>query len=237
VNNIWIPKSPDAVVRIVDLDDGRYGLHFIQPFGPTLNGRPRLPISMLKGQGGMIAVHLEYTCGVGALWPHAESNWADGGSIGSHWEAEVDASMVPPITGVEDYSLPQQFGDRCKEYKSIHAVGNSIFRQWITKPDHNIVRRSNMEEGTIEATRSGCALSLRTLPTWLKIVDQSIKEQSVNCKGCALILGSGIWDLVYGKEPNMESHLVAVEQYIKRVRVMAPLADIYWKSITAVHKY
>merc|ERR1719491_2033126 len=68
VNNYWIPKSPDAVARIVDLDDGRYEFHFFQPLGPTLKGGPfrggpRLPISMLKGHGGTIAVHLEFTCG------------------------------------------------------------------------------------------------------------------------------------------------------------------------------
>jgi len=234
VNNYWIPKSPDAVARIVDLDDGRYELHFFQPLGPTLKGGPRLPISMLKGHGGTIAVHLEFTCGVGALWPPAKSNWVDGGFINRHWEVEVDAFMVPTITGVEDRPLPQQFGDRFKRYKSIYSVGNSLMAGWIGIRDDS-PRRTNMEETTGKTTRPLVELSLQSLPKWMTILDRLIREESLNCKECALILGSGIWDLLYATEPNMKSHLEAVEKLIDAVRVMAPLADIYWKSITATH--
>ena len=56
----------DTVTHIVDLDDGKYEFHFVQPVRPTINGSC-LPISMVEGQGGKIDIHLDYACGVGAL--------------------------------------------------------------------------------------------------------------------------------------------------------------------------
>jgi len=223
--------SPDAVARIVDLDDGRYELHFVQPVGPTING-PRLPLSMVEGQGGKLDIHLEYTCGVGALWPPAKSNWVDGGSIYTNWEAEVDASMVPSIEMKEDRPMPQQFGYEWSRYKSIHSVGNSMIRTFVYGTN-GIRRQKNMGQGPNNAN----PLNLNTLPKWLRVIKKLDTEESVNSGDSALLLGSGMWDMLMGTDENMDNHLEAVEKYIRGIRIMAPLADIYWKSMTATHMY
>jgi len=229
--SIWNPSAPDAVARIVDLDDGRYELHFVQPQGPTING-PRLPISMLEGQGGKLDIHLEYTCSVGSLWPPAKANWVDGGHINSHWEAQLDASMVPSIEINEDRPMPQRFGYELKRYRTIHSVGNSMIRTFVLSPGA-LKRRTNIGVGP----NNPAPLNLDTLPTWLRIVAELHHEESMDSEDIALLLGSGMWDLVHGTDENMDNHLLAVELYINKIRLLVPRADIYWKSMTATHTF
>jgi len=231
--------SPDAVAHITDLDNGQYELLFVQPYVPVYSGSTwlnglRRHVIVVDEQAGKLEVSLDYTCGIGKLWPPAKNKWIDGGSINSHWEVEVNSSMVPSITMTKDRALPQQFGSNFGNYDAIYAVGDSLMRQFVNDEalgrDNPILRRSNFF-----INPHGVALNMKSLRGWAWQIDKLLKEHpDVNNGNSAIVLGSGVWDLALSDE-SIESHIEALGKYIKSVQHRAPLAHIYWKSMTGVH--
>jgi len=230
-------SSPDAVAHITDLDNGMYELQFVQPFVPLHTGTPettghRRSDSIVDLQAGKLEVNLDYTCGIGNLAPSTKRMWIKGGYINSHWEVAVKSSMVPSITMAEDRPLPQQFGSSFRNYDAIYGVGDSLMRQFVTNGGtvNPILRRSNLY-----MERNAMALNMKTLSDRMSFIDQMLQEHPELKNGnCAILLGSGIWDLVYSVE-SIESHIEAMGKYIEHVHNKAPSAHIYWKSMTSVH--
>jgi len=73
------------------------------------------------------------------------------------------------------------------------------------------------------------------LSAWMSDIDQMLQEHPELKNGyCAILLGSGIWDLSQSLE-SIESHIEATGKYIEQVRIKAPSAHIYWKSMTSVY--
>jgi len=217
-------QSPDAVAHIIDLEDGSYELHFVQPIGPNVNDKPR-PTSAFESEVGLLEINLEYTCGIGAFSPPSKSNWITGGYIQSHWEAVVESPMIPSITMAKDRPMPQEFGSKFRNYDGIYAVGNSLMRMWVMENRPNFYYSADYL----------FPLNMDTLAGWFTTIDTLLQEHP-EAKGgnCAIVLGSGVWDTVMG-EASMESHIEAMEKYIEGVKTRAPLADIYWKSMTGLH--
>jgi len=232
-------SSPDAVAHITDLDNGMYELHFVQPFVPMHTGTigttgHRRSDSIVDLQAGKLEVNLDYTCGIGYLAPATKLTWINSGYINSHWEVAVKSSMVPSITMAEDRPLPQQFGSKFRNYDAIYGVGDSLMTQFVTTggsvESSWSLRRSNFY---IEKNKG--PLDMKTLPAWMSFIDQMLQEHPELRNGnCAILLGSGIWDLVRATE-SIESHIEAMGKYIEQVHIKAPSAHIYWKSMTSVH--
>ena len=219
---------PDAVAHSKDLGDGVYELQFVQPLlpGPAISG------------DGTISVILQYTCGLGGLMPPTKAGWSTGGAVNRLWEAKVDASVVPPIVMARDRStVPEQFGFAFSNYKNAFSVGDSLMSQFIGGLyDDDHWRRSYMEVGI----HLGQSLSAETLEFFVGKVHDLLEGRDLHgSKGSnsALILGSGVWDLLDNNEkwqPNFDDHMEAVKQYIQAVQEMTG-AQIYWKSMTAMH--
>jgi len=218
-------QSPDAVAHIVDLEDGRYELHFVQPFGPNINDKPR-PTSAFESDIGLLEINLEYTCGIGALSPPTKSNWITGGYIQSHWEAVVDSSMIPSVTMAKDRQMPYRFGSWFSKYDGIYTVGNSLMRTFV----------EHMRSTMYYSAYYKHPLNMDTLDGWFTTIDTLLREHPEAEEGnCAIVLGSGVWDMGWAEWASLESHIEAMEKYIDGVKARAPLADIYWKSMTGLH--
>jgi len=240
-NQTNVGSSPDAVAHITDLHNGMYELHFVQPFVPIYSGivetqgaQRSLHVDL---QGGKLEVNLDYTCGIGGLWPPAKDNWFYGGTIDSHWEIAVDSLMVPSITMLKDRQLPQNFRI-FNQYDNIYGVGDSLMRQFV-RDETDGVNNANpiFRRRNFHVLNIGQPLNMVTLPSWLRSIDGLLQEHPDAYHGnfaSAFVLGSGVWDLANSKE-TIESHIEAMGKYIDYVQKKAPLAPIYWKSMTDTH--
>ncbi|GFH61791.1 hypothetical protein CTEN210_18267 [Chaetoceros tenuissimus] len=234
---------PDAVVaHIKDLENGQYYLELVQPL---------LPVELEKLEndilpGGTFTVFLQYTCGLGSYMPPIKQSWDHGGAINSKWEAKIPDNFLPPIAMARDRPKPSSFGEEMASYRAIYGMGNSLMRQFMggyPGPDlMDTPRRENF--GNIvnvgPVLSSALPLSLSTVDKFIGIAKWLVQEQGIegdDGKDDAVIIGSGVWDLLANNEeeqPNFDDHLKAVRELIEAVQGLTS-AKVYWKSMTAVH--
>mmetsp|Transcript_17431 Transcript_17431/g.21292 ORF Transcript_17431/g.21292 Transcript_17431/m.21292 type:complete len:489 (-) Transcript_17431:122-1588(-) len=237
---------PDVVAHVKDLQNGQYMLELVQPFLP-------FEVERLEGDilpGGIFTVALQYTCGLGAYMPPTKKTWEHGGSINSSWKAQVPQGFLPPITMARNRPKPPSFGEEMASYKAIYAIGDSTMRMFMGGCYQDIdnmgtPRRENFGHIT-ESDKScsvagvGMAFTSSTLDKFIGIAKWLVQGQGIegdDGKDYALLLGSGVWDILDMNEkeqPNFDDHLKALKEFIGVVKSLTS-AKLYWKSMTAVH--
>jgi hypothetical protein len=207
-----------AIALMHDRKDGSYSLDF-----STTPMRPALPeIS----QVGTLTVHLQYTCGIGAMASPSKNAWRAGGTCRATWKKEnvtqppIREFSPPADIDFTPYDLVVSFGDSLMEAVMRDPGGGKYFR-------NNTSYKANIWQ----------YLSLRTRPKVQYRLNQW-HAQELNASNVALILGSSVWDIlemdnIQGTE--FQDHLEACRQFLEGVRKKYPHVDIFWKSPSAFH--
>lgn len=228
--------APDAVAHVKDLDNGRYILELVQPLLPF--EVERLESDILSG--GTFTVVLQYTCGLGSYMPPTKATWGHGGAINTKWYAKFPEGFLPPITMARDRPLPESFGKEMASYRAIYTIGDSLMHQFIGGTYQGEKMDTRRRDNLSYASMLGLPLKSSTLEIFVRKAKSLARDNGFEGnKGsdCALLLGSGVWDVLANNEdqqPNFDDHLEALRKYMLAVQEFTN-AKIYWKSMTGLH--
>jgi hypothetical protein len=210
-----------AIALVHDRNDGSYSLDF--------STTPMHPIQPKLFQVGTLTVHLQYTCGIGAMAQPSKHAWKTGGMCMATWQKKNVTK--PPI---REFSPPTDID--LSPYDLVISFGDSLME--------NMVRETGkggkfFRNNTAFKVNIWMALNLATLPKVLLRVDQ-FHAKELNSSNVALILGSSVWDIlvmdnIQGTE--FKDHLEACRQFLESVRKKYPHVDIFWKSPSASHTH
>ena len=210
-------ESFTSVAHIKDLDNGQYELNFVA-------SRYISPSEALIGTGN-ITIWLQYTCGIGSLWPPAKQNWQSSGLTNSTYEIHLDAS--PEI----NQPSPINSEKSLKTYDAVLALGDSIMVQMFCL---NLrMRRPNM----FFHENIGSVLKKETLRHYITWVRTRAMPALKSFKNSALVLNSGAWDLAKNndRQQSFNSHLQSLKKLVLSIRRMLPNVELIWRSTTALH--
>jgi hypothetical protein len=217
-SNITSPLA-SAIALMHDRQDGSYSLDF--------STTPMHPVLPELSQVGTLNVHLQYTCGIGAMAQPSKNAWRAGGTCRATWKKK-NVTQPPirefsPPTDIDfsPYDLVVSFGDSLMEMMVREsAKGGKYFR-------NNTSYKTNIWQ----------YLSLGTLPKVQFRLDQ-FHAQELNASNVALILGSSVWDILEMDNiqgTDFKDHLEACRQLLEGVRKKYPHVEIFWKSPSALH--
>jgi hypothetical protein len=207
-----------AVALMHDRKDGSYSLDF--------STTPMRPILPELSQIGTLTVHLQYTCGIGAMAQPSKNAWRAGGTCRATWKKHNVTQ--PPI---QVFSPPTDID--LSPYDLVVSFGDSLMEAVVREPGSGKYFRNN----TSYKANIWQYLSLGTLQKAKYRLDQ-FHAQELNASNVALLLGSSDWDImeidnIQGTE--FKDHLEACRQLLEWVRKKYPHVDIFWKSPSALH--
>mmetsp|Transcript_15167 Transcript_15167/g.21142 ORF Transcript_15167/g.21142 Transcript_15167/m.21142 type:complete len:504 (-) Transcript_15167:192-1703(-) len=253
-------KSPNAVARITDLQNGKYALTFRKSRAHLLKDE-EVPLKPLEGEG-TLAIHFAYTCGIGELEPPEKKNWYNGGNMMTKPETTFPQPKQGPhfVVEIEGYPMPTIYDPlptlppppELHGKQIIHQMGDSVmvpmnFVPW-EKEAPSWRTDLNSEVKQFRANLNMNALDGFIMPLLRERVERH-RALGIADEDAALITGSCIWDLAewnvtapgfYGKGGRVgffsyEEHALAMEKLITQLRTEFPKLDIYWKGCTVPH--
>jgi hypothetical protein len=199
-------------------------------YGPVVHPRNTNILGCGYGYGN-VTVHLEYTCGVGAMGQPLKDTWQSGGAIGVSWTRDNVTSpsyrfFAPPIdTGIDwsAYNLVVGFGDSIMEgFFKVRKVPEAL----------KILHRPNTT-----AFRGGASMELnnQTVDLQMDKLRRAVGSY-LNQTNVALVIGSSVWDLLSldTVDPDFKSHLAGARRFVQQLELEYPNMSLYWKSASAM---
>jgi hypothetical protein len=210
------------VAFVHDNVEGTYSLDF--------STTPMNPVS-LSGYGNL-TVHLQYTCGIGAMGQPLKDNWVTGATCGTTW---ILGNIPTPSYRI--FSPPTDAGIDFSPYSMVIGYGDSItqglFRYKSTNRDPRMhLYRQNTTDLTFGLP--GLELQTETVDDLVRTLHQWHGHQ-LNQSNVALVVGSAVWDLLSKDtvDPHFAIHLEGARQYVKRLQQEYPNVSLYWRSASA----
>lgn len=214
-----------------DYNDGSYGLHFSTT---PLNSTIIIPSSSSSVSGvGDVTVHLQYTCGIGAMGQPLKDAYNGGAHVGVQWTHQnvsmpSYATFIAPTSNTIDFS----------RYKVVVGFGDSIMQGLF----HDQLQEGR-EQGLYRphTTRLGkdpkMELHNETVTKLIRRLKMTMGHTLRRPNNVALVVGSASWDLLSPStvDPDFARHLVGVRKYITKLQTKYPHVDLYWRSATAFH--
>jgi hypothetical protein len=203
-----------------DNGEGTYSLDF-----------STIPMNPVKISGyGNLTVHLQYTCGIGAMGQPLKDTWVTGATCGTSWTLENITTpsyrVFSPPTNIDftPFSMVIGYGD---------SLTQGLFRYKSTRKDPRMhLYRPNTTDFTfglpgLELQKDTVDDLVEALVTW--------HGHQLNQSNVALVVGSAVWDLLSKDtvDPHFANHLVGARQYIKRLEHEYPNVQLYWRSASA----
>jgi hypothetical protein len=211
-------KSTTLVAFVHDNGEGTYSLDFSS-----------IPMNKVNISGyGNLTVHLQYTCGIGAMGQPLKDSWATGATCGTSWTR--DNFTTPPY---RIFSPPTDAGIDLSPYSMVIGYGDSLteglFRHKGT--EHTRMYRKNT---TDYFDNPQLELQTETVDDLVKTLNKWHGHQ-LNQSNVALVIGSAVWDLLSKDtvDPHFANHLEGARQYVKRLQQEYPNVPLYWRSASA----
>jgi hypothetical protein len=216
-------SSKNATLVAFDHDnrDGTYDLNF--------STTPMNPVN-ITGLG-ILTVHLQYTCGIGAMGQPLKNQWKSGATCGASWSR---ANVTTPLYQV--FSPPTDTGIDFSPHSMVIGYGDSLMEGLFRdKSKEKFLYRPNVtfyhDNPEYELVNKSVNGLLRKLRGW--------HGHQLNQSNVALVIGSAVWDLLSRRtvDPDFLSHLEAARQYVKRLQQEYPNVALYWRSPSAFHPH
>jgi hypothetical protein len=211
-------KTVTLVAFYHDNGDGTYNLDF-----------STTPLNAVNITGlGILTVHLQYTCGIGAMAQPQKLRWAYGGECATSWSlANV------PTPSYRHFSPPTNVGIDFSAYNTVIGYGDSLMEglfRYKNRKGQALFRQNT----TAYKENPRCELNNSTLDKLSKKLRDWHGHQ-LNQSKIALVIGSAVWDLGsgYNVDPNFVSHLQGARRYVEQLRQDYPNVQLYWKSASA----
>jgi hypothetical protein len=177
---------------------------------------------------GSLTVHLQYTCGIGAMGQPLKDEWVTGATCGTTWTLD---NVTTPEYRI--FSPPTDAGIDFSPYSMVIGYGDSLtegfFRHKGTK--HMRMYRPNttdyIDNPQLELQKDTVDALVETLDKW--------HGHQLNQSNVALVIGSAVWGLLSKDtvDPHFANHLEGARQYIKRLQHEYPNVSLYWRSASA----
>jgi hypothetical protein len=225
-------SSQSGRVTLVAFDhdnkDGTYDLEFsTTPMTPVVD-----PNTNIFGYVyGNVTVHLEYTCGVGAMGQPLKDEWQSGGAVGTNWTQNNVTTphyrvFSPPIhTGIDwsAYDLVVGFGD---------SIMEGFFKVRNVREALKLLHRPNT---TVFNGGASMELNNQTVDRQMDKLGRAVGRY-LNQTNVALVIGSSVWDLLSPDtvDPNFKSHLEGARRFVEKLELEYPKMSLYWKSASAM---
>jgi hypothetical protein len=215
----------DASSKIVTLaafdhdnGDGTYTLDFsTTPLNPVnITGRGRL------------TVHLQYTCGIGAIPQPLKNKWVYGGACHTNWSR---ANVTTPSYRI--FSPPTDAGIDFSNYSMVIGYGDSLMEGFF-RDKGSRAKHMYRQNTTLYRDNPGSELNNGTVTKLMNTL-RKWHGQLLNRPNGALVIGSAVWDLGSAStvDPDFVSHLEGARRFVEQLRQEYPNVRLYWKSGSA----
>jgi hypothetical protein len=207
-----------------DNEDGTYDLDF--------STTPMNPVN-ISGHGN-VTVHLDYTCGVGAMGQPLKDKWWSGAACGTSWTRE---NVTTPLYRI--FSPPTDSGIDWSAYNKVVGFGDSLIEGFFKSkgvPDAlTPLYRPN-------TTAFGESPSMELNDKTVDLLMDNLREQDgryLNQTNVALVIGSSVWDLLSRDtvDPDFVSHLEGARRFVEQLQLEYPNIPLYWKSASAMQPH
>jgi hypothetical protein len=208
---------PTAVAEITDLQNGRYRLNFTESPLNHRQGR------RLLGRG-VLTVALQYTCGIGNMYPPTKNHWPSGGHmVVREWQTNKTTLLPsPPIHPFQPPFLSSSLQTLFQKNKHIVPFGDSVMQQFV-------------QPLNLRLKNNGMCLNTSTVPKWTSKLDDRHKID-LQQPDTVLLVSSAAWDILEKDNvAGLEDHRQAMRIFFRHVRSKYPKVSIVWKGPTAVH--
>ena len=250
-------KEPTAIANITDQGDGNYTLHFVR--SPTMEQLDDHYVTSSKPSTtrGTLRVFLEHSCGLGTIPPPVKNNWTTSGAINQQY---IISNISSPQV-IETFVQPNS--ERTidlGQYDRVVVCGDSLFGQFASQNNNHLTLKQNMYKSeNVHAplnSKTIVAHFVNHIREDIKEVYKDLEEErgvsfgssdtdlsdrviANNNVRIALVVGSGVWDILaddnFNSGVDFENHAQACRDLISSIQQEFPQVEIYWKSMTAMH--
>jgi lysophospholipase L1-like esterase len=207
-----------------DNGDGTYDLDF-----------STTPMNLVNISGyGTVTVHLDYTCGVGAMGQPLKDKWRSGAACGTRW---IRQNVTTPLHRI--FAPPTDIGIDWSAYNTVIGFGDSLIEGFFKAhgvPDAlKILYRPN-------TTAYGGSPSMELNSKTVDLLMDKLREKDgrfLNQTNVALVIGSSVWDLLSKDtvDPDFVSHLQGARRFVEQLQLEYPNIPLYWKSASAMQPH
>jgi hypothetical protein len=208
-----------------DNGDGTYDLDF------STTPMNMNPIHTNISGYGNVTVHLEYTCGVGAMGQPLKDKWQSGATCGTSWTRD---NVTTPLYRI--FSPPTDNGIDWSAHNLVIGFGDSIMEGFFkVRNVPEALKLLHRPNTTAFGGSPSMELNNKTVDLYmdkLRVRD----GRYLNRTNIALVIGSSVWDLLSKDtvDPDFKSHLEGTRRFVEQLQLDYPNIALYWKSASAM---
>jgi lysophospholipase L1-like esterase len=249
-----VPPAPHlmAVAFVTDCHDGSYQLQFsTTPTYPDLPPEDNEKHDDERSSHQIIrtlTIYFEYSNGIGTMAPPSKSAWENGGY--THTKYTITVKERPPRIRKFECLHPTS-SPNLRQFDTVICFGDSTMDQFVRQRP-NKKGKYYFQPNLIVGEKIRMGLNSETLEEMLDTLHQELgsllhhellsssdQQQEGQQHGTALVLCSGLWDILDSQDTlqgeSYDNHIQACRDYVERIRDKYPNVTIIWKSPMAVH--